>query len=375
MAAQMRLPILIAIFTLGFLLASVSGGSVRLKAQEARTIRVGSGVLVQCVALSPDGRTCAVGLGDQIGLWDATTGVKTATIVSKPKRDIPHRYSSTLSGADFSVDGKSLACCREDGIICVWKAPFRNEPLILGANHERVECVRFSADGRLLVAGGRDGDIRVWNLSQRKLALTMRGHEDWVWSVVFSPSGKMIASGSEDSTAKVWDATNGKEMRSFAEDPGYDGAFRISPAAVRGVAFSPDEKTLFSGNTSGKIHIWDIQTGREKGVLVTPQWVRGVSSCVSGLYSLSDNRTVIASDFHGGVCEWDPRRQKLVGSLRIGTPPGVESMAVSRDERWILCGGSSGTATLLKADRLRRHDERNGGSKSKRNRNGDAASF
>ena len=44
-----------------------------------------------------------------------------------------------------------------------------------------------------------------------KLRDTLKGHTLGAWSVAYSPDGKTLASGSEDGTIKLWDVQTGKE--------------------------------------------------------------------------------------------------------------------------------------------------------------------
>ena len=59
---------------------------------------------------------------------------------------------------------------------------------------------------------------------------------DMVNSVAFSPDGKTLASGNNDSTVRLWERSTGKEVR----------VFRGHRDAVQWVAFSPDGKLLAS---------------------------------------------------------------------------------------------------------------------------------
>jgi WD40 repeat protein len=97
--------------------------------------------------------------------------------------------------------------------------------------------------------------------------LTLHGHTAGVLSLAFSPDGSRIASGAgsfdhpgsdEDGELILWNAANGREVRRL---PGLKGA-------VRGLAFSPDGKSLASANEfenpnrGGCLTLWDLATGR-----------------------------------------------------------------------------------------------------------------
>ena len=64
------------------------------------------------VALSPDGKTLALGCGDGLHLWDIEGGMEIAVLRGN------HSYATSVS---FSPDGEILASGREDGTILLWE--------------------------------------------------------------------------------------------------------------------------------------------------------------------------------------------------------------------------------------------------------------
>jgi len=67
--------------------------------------------------------------------------------------------------------------------------------------------------------------------------------------VAISPDGKLVAAGSVDNSLKLWDADSGEERASL-ENVG---------DRVRGVAFSPDGKTLATAATAADLLKLGIQ--------------------------------------------------------------------------------------------------------------------
>ena len=73
-----------------------------------------------------------------------------------------------------------------------------------------------------------------------------------VTSVSFSPDGKTLASGNWDLTIKLWDVATGKEQATHKSHTEW----------VRSVSFSPDGKTLASGSSDETIKLWNVATGK-----------------------------------------------------------------------------------------------------------------
>src|SRR5438105_4474763 len=68
---------------------------------------------------------------------------------------------------------------------------------------------------------------------------TLKGHNtNDVYTVAFSPDGKTLASGNLDETIRLWDVATGKEQATL----------NGHTSLVFSVAFGPDGKTLASGS-------------------------------------------------------------------------------------------------------------------------------
>ena len=76
-------------------------------------------------------------------------------------------------------------------------------------------------------------------------------------SVAFSPNGRTLASGNDDGTIRLWDVSSPARPRLLGQ-PLTSGT-RGTP--VYSVAFDPDGRTLASGTSGGTIPLWNLNVG------------------------------------------------------------------------------------------------------------------
>jgi hypothetical protein len=152
-------------------------------------------------------------------------------------------------------------------------------------------------------------------------------------SVAFSPDGKTLATGDWNGNIYLWDVSAGTRTGALP-DPDVNGD------GVYSVAFSPDGKTLATGDANGSAYLWNPGTGTRTGVLTCPG-----SVSVDSVRFSPDGKTLATGD-DVNSCLWP------VGS---GTPTAVlrrrgnvvdTSVAFSPDGKTLAIGGTDGTTDL-----------------------------
>jgi WD40 repeat protein/DNA-binding SARP family transcriptional activator len=160
----------------------------------ASPVRVPTGVDVQGVALSPDGRTLYTG--------------------------------NPLTAYD--VADRSRIWRRND------LTPF-------------ITTFDVNAEGTLLALGDQSPERRAFlvDTATGETVLAMRGHRKPVWDIRFSPDGTLLGSVSVDGELIVWDAATGRPLE------------RWETFDQWGVGFSPDNDLVHGGGGYSMLRTWD----------------------------------------------------------------------------------------------------------------------
>ena len=165
------------------------------------------------LALSPDGRTLAVGVDGGIHLVDARSGTVRATT-------------------------RGLAAT------ATW--------------------LLFSPDGRTVASTSLDGTATLWDARSAARRETLRGHSAAVQQPVFSPDGDTLFTVSHDGTAIAWDIAGGTGLErrfTFTDDRNPDPNYDSHPGS-----FSPDGRLVAVGLKRRGISLRETATLRPAGL-------------------------------------------------------------------------------------------------------------
>jgi WD40 repeat protein len=239
---------------------------------------------------SPDSRTFASAAGDTI-VWDPKTGAKLHTFPNH----------SQITTSVVYLDEGILATTGRDGAIRVWEIATEtllhelkkhqigwngmitysaSANLLFSAGTDRVvnmwdplagqflrtittmpgtvKSIDINRDGTRLILGGYGFDYEVFPIADMQGWRVWPGHTDEVTQVAFSRDGRYMASvagrwpDAQDRQIILWDAASGKQLNSFS----------AGEASIWCVEFSADGKSLFDGDSKGRVRRWDIRTGK-----------------------------------------------------------------------------------------------------------------
>ena len=192
------------------------------------TLALQAGGVGDAVAtLSPDGRQLAIGVGNQVMLWQLATGSLCRTFVlPKPQGPVSQFDTDNIASVTMSANGTRIAADSNRSVV-VWNA--ENGSLI----RQFVRSPTSEDDVTAMGLSGSTGDMP---------------------PVLFTPDGTGVISG-RGATLTCWELSTGKSRwkRKFAD--GFDAG------VVTTGAFSPDGRVLAVGDGKGQVYLTNGQSG------------------------------------------------------------------------------------------------------------------
>ena len=262
------------------------------------------------LAFSPDGHTLAsASISDNIQLWDPHTGKQKLTFDKKK-----HGYKTSIEFSPggpriaFSPDGKTLASTAVDNMrgtskrIKLWNTQTGELLTVLEEDTQRltepVSAVQFSPDGQTLIGGSRDGTLHKWNLKTGECIQPFgRAAYGKLFLLPFLPDSTTLARILRDNTIQLFNIETGEIVFTLT---GHRDA-------VSSIALSSDGKTLASANNYKIIQLWDMQTRRTKATIHDDNRF--------SLVALSPDSAILASPFKEEIRFWDTTTQQHIATL------------------------------------------------------------
>lgn len=205
-----------------------------------------------------------------------------------------------------------------------------SEPFTGGGHTAYVNSLALSADGRLAVSGSMDRGVYLWDVAARRKVREFAGlgqggsRTAFARAVAISPDGRRVAAASWDGTTRIWDTASGNQLQRLE---------RRNSERYWAVAFSPDGKTLATGDTQ-QITLWDVESGRQLKALT------GHRNYVFSLAFMPDGSQLLSSSADGSVRVWDLASAQ--GKALPGADAVAMQVAVTPDGRRIYAAGVDG---------------------------------
>ncbi|HEX8236228.1 MAG TPA: hypothetical protein VF600_09755 [Abditibacteriaceae bacterium] len=284
---------------------------------------------VGSVAVSPDGKTIAIGSNNLI-LRDAKSGAIQNILAQ----------SGDTNSIAFSLDNKFLVTgghgTGTNSIVAfaVWDV---NAGIVVWSKTYTLGSVSamFSPDGKTVASnyGRALGKVQLWDASNGALRYTLTDEAYKRASMAFSPDGNYIA-------AQVNERKGSEGVRLWSTQTGESTSFiRIKGMADWPFAFSPDSKSIAVTSLDGKgtqtLSLIDV--GTKKDVW---KWQTSAENLSLGAVMFSPNGKLLFCDCpHLGILIFDAKTGRLLQTLKEKENHwggGASSLAIFPDSNFLI---------------------------------------
>jgi WD40 repeat protein/DNA-binding SARP family transcriptional activator len=221
-----------------------------------------------------------------------------------------------------SPDGRVFALGSQTGGIRLLDLSSGQIRPLRGGHDGRVLRMRFTPDGRTLVTSGTDGRVLAWDVERRTIAQRFAGHGGAVDGLDVTDDGRTLITASVDTRAILWDLAGDRRLdRRFVVGRRFGIQF-----APRGIAVSPDGRTLAVTHSDGAVDLIDTQTLSRRRVL------RALDAAAFSVDFSPDGRLLAVTGAGGRITLWNARTLAPAGELE-GLRADSPALAFSPDSK------------------------------------------
>tara|TARA_R110002072_G_scaffold145459_1_gene291874 strand:+ start:21027 stop:28172 length:7146 start_codon:yes stop_codon:yes gene_type:complete len=335
---------------------------------------------VRAVAFSQDGSRIISGSQDNtIRLWDSEGGQLLKSF---------RGHDGAVRTVAFAQSDQVILSGSHDNSIRKWNISEYEEirvlqGQVLEGHVDAILSAGFSPDGERIVTASRDRTARTWEtVTGQPLKVFAEGHSFLATSAAFFPGGKRLATGAVDNTVRIWDVDSGTQLvrlehtgraaaltvsnnGKWAVTGGDDNSARIWNAEtgelafvfkggenskghnneVTAVAISANDQQLLTGDSSGRVFIWDVKS--QKVILELKGHAR---SRITGAAFLPGTNRVLTACADKTVAQWDLTTGREIPELILSHPDSVVAMSLRPNSHQVLTACGDGSVRLWDAD-------------------------
>lgn len=282
---------------------------------------------VRSARFSPDGHMLALAIGQEVRLFDPSTGQLLQTYKEHP---------GPITSVRFTPDGKTLIAAGgrpgQFGAFSLWNLADGSSIGAFRGHSDIIQEGDLSPDGSIFATASFDRSVTLWKLPDGTPGRTLRDHTDAVLALAFSKDGRRLATAGADRTVKVWDVATGSKLHTLGD----------STAEVQAVGFSSDGQTVLAGGVDRSIRAWEL-SGQDATL---KRSVFAHDGAILRLVVSADGQSLVSSGEDRGVKLWS--LPELQPRSALGAQSDwPQAIALSPDGKFLVVGRHDGTADLF----------------------------
>ncbi|MCS7162624.1 MAG: caspase family protein [Bacteroidia bacterium] len=257
-------------------------------------------------------------------------------------------------GANASLNALVLFPSDREGAFKIWAAsssgrlyqweseakgplPAREEPLLRrlgkGVQNDPWEALVAHPEKPILYALSRSGHLAAWDYEENWLQ-SFQDTAGVAYSLLFHPQAKLLYLGSG----------SGVILGLHPQEMTVRKILRGHTKGVRGLALSPDQRTLASAGLDGKVFLWTVPEG------LRVRSLEGHSDGVRAVAFSPDGRYLASAGKDGKLCLWYVASGRLEKTINLGVP--LWTVAFSPNGQYLIAGGEGGLLRIWRIDQL-----------------------
>ncbi|MGH9883553.1 MAG: WD40 repeat domain-containing protein, partial [Pyrinomonadaceae bacterium] len=290
---------------------------------------------------------------DEVVRFDMNGGKEISKFSIKPDWTQPDGNPPQLSDAVFNKNGTILAVGYSDNKVVVWDLEASLQKFVIsdaggGESTEDKQDARIfmaiDGEGKNLALAGDVGTeaIQLWSIDDRRMH-SLAGIKNQVVSLTFSPDGKTLASGDYAGVITLWDTVAKKQRGTLFDES-------VSPSS--NIEFTSDSTRLVSLSEDGTLRLWDVRPN------TAPRWLLKPSTHISDFVLSPDSQrvSIVGIGDDGSILFWDlenGQEQFVFPSSEVdalGAGSILTALVYPPDGKTLAAGRNNGTVSLIRVD-------------------------
>ena len=248
-----------------------------------------------------------------------------------------HHDAQAIHCLAFSTE-EDLAVARSDGSIELWRRHEEWYPhgVIPGRRDSSIEVLQWSY--KFLYSAGLDGCITHWDADSLQSLCCTDTNGGAIWCMSPSPASTVLAIGCEDGCVHLYDLAKNGTLH-FTKKFGHQNGRILS------LAWDPDQDIIYTGSIDSTIRRYNVSSG-QSDLRITLDDHRGQSTLVWCLQAVGGH-TLLSGDSTGKINVWDGLFGTMKQSYEIHLAD-VLAMVVSKDRKTVFAAGIDQKVVCLK---------------------------